>query len=300
MKESTKEFLSMFDKSEAADTMMDGYLYLRWIHRFLCRLRESTGDKPAATPSDGGDAVEELIQASVHKLMPRLMSRETSPYHGKILTLKDAAKLVSIDRDLSLPSLPETIIPYKIARDLVLKNPGHIAVIDCPCRTSREGHCTPVDVCMIVGDPFAEFVIEHRVGNARQIDREEALVLLRDCDERGWTHSAWFKENLGNRFWVICNCCGCCCMSMKAHAMGIPMIASSGYRCTVGGDCTGCGDCVDACPFGALSVHGTAVVDAAKCMGCGICESRCPSGALSLTRDGAAGEPLDIEVLAPR
>ncbi|HDP80374.1 MAG TPA: hypothetical protein ENN21_05980, partial [Spirochaetes bacterium] len=115
MKESTKEFFRMFNGISAADTMMDGYIYLRWISRFMCRLRESTGEKPAAPPDDGGEAVDELIQASARKLMPRLMSRETSPYHGKILTLKDAAKLVSVDRDLSLPSLPETIIPYRIA-----------------------------------------------------------------------------------------------------------------------------------------------------------------------------------------
>lgn len=30
----------------------------------------------------------------------------------------------------------ETIIPYKVAKDIILKNPDHIALIDCPCRAT--------------------------------------------------------------------------------------------------------------------------------------------------------------------
>ncbi|TAL31530.1 MAG: 4Fe-4S dicluster domain-containing protein [Spirochaetes bacterium] len=300
MKQSTKDFFSMFEKSEDAGTMMDGYVYLRWISRYLYHLRKSTGEGAVMPDGDGGEAVDEMIQVSVKKLFPLLMDRETSPYHGKVVTLADAKKLVSVGRDISLPSLAETVIPYAKARDLVLKNPDHIVVIDCPCRTSRSGHCTPVDVCMIVGEPFAGFVLEHRVANARGIDRNEALDILARADERGWTHSAWFKETLGNRFWVICNCCGCCCMSMKAYAMGIPMFAPSGYLCAVSEDCNGCGACADACPFGAIGIQEAAEIDEKKCMGCGICGSRCPVGALSLIKDACGAEPLDMDTLAPR
>ncbi len=299
MNQSTKDFFKMFEGHSSPDTAMDGYIYLRWISRYLHHLRKGMEGGARMPAGDGGDAVDELIQLSVRGLVPQLVKRETSPYHGKVLPLPEAERLIAIDRDISLPSLPETIIPFAKARDLILKDPDHVAVIDCPCRTSKEEHCMPVDVCMIVGEPFVGFVLEHGVANARRIDRDEALRILRETDERGWVHSAWFKENLGNRFWVICNCCRCCCMAMKGHFMKLPMIAPSGYRCVVNGTCNGCGECVDACPFGAISMQDRAVIDPVKCMGCGICQSRCGMGALSLQKDASRGEPLDIEALAP-
>jgi heterodisulfide reductase subunit A len=45
--------------------------------------------------------------------------------------------------------------------------------------------------------------------------------------------------------------------------------------------CTGCGLCVDVCPFGAIDVStGEAIVNEALCKGCGGCVVTCPSGAI--------------------
>jgi heterodisulfide reductase subunit A len=51
--------------------------------------------------------------------------------------------------------------------------------------------------------------------------------------------------------------------------------------------CDGCGDCVSACPFGAISMTGgngskVAAVEAAACKGCGACTPVCPTSALDL------------------
>lgn len=47
--------------------------------------------------------------------------------------------------------------------------------------------------------------------------------------------------------------------------------------------CVGCGACVDACPFDALSMEGpVAVEDISKCTSCGLCMPTCPSDALIL------------------
>ncbi len=51
--------------------------------------------------------------------------------------------------------------------------------------------------------------------------------------------------------------------------------------------CTGCGECVETCPFGAISLVGgdggeTAAIDAAGCKGCGACAPICPENAIDL------------------
>ena len=47
--------------------------------------------------------------------------------------------------------------------------------------------------------------------------------------------------------------------------------------------CLGFGDCVQACPFGAMSIVGNlACVDVERCTGCGACTKACPRGVLHL------------------
>ena len=56
--------------------------------------------------------------------------------------------------------------------------------------------------------------------------------------------------------------------------------------------CAGCGDCLERCQFGALSMPGeVCVVDDARCVGCGLCASVCPSDALHLARRPAGETP---------
>jgi MinD superfamily P-loop ATPase len=59
-----------------------------------------------------------------------------------------------------------------------------------------------------------------------------------------------------------------------------------------------CGDCAETCPFGTITVNGSAQLDWDACMGCGACESQCPQEAISLVRDERKGEPLDVRLLA--
>jgi len=219
-------------------------------------------------------------------------------YHGKVVPLAAASRLVTVKEDIQITDL-EKVIPYTKARDIILHNPDHILALECPCRTARQNPCLPLDVCLIVGDPFASFVKEHHPNRARNITPQEAVQILQAEDERGHVHHAFFKDAMLGRFYAICNCCACCCGAMNAHQNGTPMLASSGYVSQVNEDlCIACGDCVEACQFGAITLNDYhAVVNVGDCMGCGVCESVCIQGAHTLVREPSKGEPLEIGAL---
>jgi len=71
--------------------------------------------------------------------------------------------------------------------------------------------------------------------------------------------------------------------------------------CTIG--CLGLGTCVNACPFGALSMgpDNLPVVDTETCTGCGTCERVCPKHIITLTStsDRIIGEYVTDECTAP-
>ena len=274
---------------------LHGYVYGRWPYLYI---GVATGEHPLARVF-GPPArwLARLLLPPSTADPDRVSFADT--YHGKVVPLEAAAQLVTVREEISLTN-PEQVVPYALARDILLRNPDHIVVLECPCRASRPNPCQPLDVCLVVGEPFASFVAEHHPRRSRWITSEEAVEILRAEDERGHAHHAFFKDAMLGRFYAICNCCDCCCGAMQAWHGGTPMLASSGYVCRVDADlCVGCGTCADSCPFRALSSDvEAAVVDTAACMGCGVCVSKCVQGALSLERDPSRGEPLDIRDLA--
>lgn len=283
--------------------MLHGYIYARWPHLYISI---GIGEHPLARRY--GAQLGRLFGRVFHISMETTEQRANKPgprapgmeetYHGKVVPLEAARQLVSIKEPVTLQNL-EHIIPFEHARDIVMRNPEKIVALECPCRSARENPCLPLDVCLIVGDPFASFILEHNGQRAHQITPQEAVEILKAEDERGHVHHAFFKDAMLNRFYAICNCCSCCCGAMQAQRNGTPMLISSGYVSQVDEDlCIACGDCETACQFDAIHVTVShSVVDEAACMGCGVCVNNCTQDALSLRRDVARSEPLEIERL---
>lgn len=276
-----------------------GYIYARWPYLYI---RIGTGELPLLK------WVRPIFMKLVYRFClgggkakgsespPNRLSRHfADTYHGKVVPLKEAENLVSIDCDVDIVNL-EKVIPYSSARDIILRNPEHIVVLECPCRTARSHPCQPLDVCLIIGDPMAAFVEEHHPRKARRISCKEAIRILHDEHARGHVHHAFFKDAMLNRFYAICNCCSCCCGAVQAHRCGTPMLASSGFVAAVDDPvCQKCGHCVTVCVFDAIQLDDDGLkICSETCMGCGVCVDQCTSGALSLRSAPERGQPLEI------
>jgi Pyruvate/2-oxoacid:ferredoxin oxidoreductase delta subunit len=295
IKPSTRKFLEQARRTPGYSffDLVHGYVYARWPYLYI---GIGTGEHPLAkrlAPFAGW----------ANKLITKRKQAESAgadigfadTYHGKAVPLESAKRLVSINEKIEIQDL-EQVIPYQRARSIIMQDPDHIVVLDCPCRSARPNPCLPLDVCLIVGEPFAGFVHEHHPERSRRITQEEAIAILQAEDERGHVHHAFFKDAMFDRFYAICNCCECCCGAIQAHRSGTPMLASSGYVSKVDEDlCIGCGDCVSYCQFNALEiVDGLNHVVYEECMGCGICTSKCEQGALALVLDPGKGIPLEV------
>ncbi len=292
---STRAFIKEARKTPnySSFDMLHGYVYARWTHLYIAI---GTGRHPLAKKLAPLAAwVEKQITRGKKQTDENETVSMADTYHGKAVPLATAKTLVNINENIKIPDL-EQVVPYKRARALILEHPDHIVALACPCRSAKPNPCLPLDVCLVVGEPFASFVMEHNADKAHWITQQRASEILQEEDQRGHVHHVFFKDAMLGRFYAICNCCSCCCGAMHAHQTGTPMLASSGYVCTVDEDsCSGCLTCQDYCQFDALhTVDFLTQVDESKCMGCGVCVDKCPQEAITLRLDEAKGEPLEI------
>lgn len=299
LKPSTKSFIRDSRKTHGFSIydMLHGYIYARFIYTYV---GIAIGEHPSSKAINIVSNIIAKIASGLRYILGIKPPPESSisladTYHGKVLPLDSIKKLVSVQQDIHLENL-EKVIPFKLAKDIILEHPDHIAVLDCPCRANRENPCLPMDVCMVIGEPFTSMILEHHPKRSRKITQNEAIQILEDEDERGHVHHAFFKDAMLGRYYAICNCCSCCCGAIEAHENGTPMLASSGYIAVVDQDaCIGCGICNSYCQFHALTLNqGVNTVDTILCMGCGICVSKCSEQAITLRLEPSRGIPLEI------
>ena len=175
------------------------------------------------------------------------------------------------------------VAPYEDVREII-KTKDKIAVANCICRVQKhlidEGCDKPLETCFIFGS-HADYYVDHHMG--RWIDQDEALSILKSCEEAGLVSQPYNARNPGG----LCNCCGDCCgilRALKKHPKPAQMTVSNYFAVVDGERCVACEICLDRCQMDAITLgeDDRARVDLDRCIGCGLCVTTCTAEALSL------------------
>jgi len=224
------------------------------------------------------EVMNDLIEGAAETIPTR------TPYY-RVLPLEPSIQADSestvIELNVDVPD-PRQVLPLDVISEMI-KGAELIALSNCYCRSAKqiisEGCQHPLETCFYF-DELAQMKLQ--TDYARQIDYDEAMQILYECEKQGLVHNV---SNCEGKIQTLCNCCECSCGVLKAWNRGMRnTVSPSRFIVTLDREkCTLQQDCVSTCPVGALSVEDRLLsIDAEKCLGCGLCIPACPEAALSL------------------
>ncbi|MGD0627540.1 MAG: 4Fe-4S binding protein [Thermodesulfobacteriota bacterium] len=217
------------------------------------------------------DASRELLD-----LWKEYMAREWVGFGKKIDQILPRPVIRVIPVNVGVDQKTE-ILAFEDVRRIV-ESAQNLAVTKCSCR-AIDGKCGKiVEVCFQI-NRAADYAVER--GTGRKVDKEEAIRLLKLCEEEGLVHVISNSQEMGH---FICNCCNDCCMNWILLRNGVKkFVVPSRFQAEIdAGSYSSCGTCLERCYFDAIRLEDTALVDPQKCMGCGLCMVTCPTEAIAL------------------
>lgn len=191
---------------------------------------------------------------------------------------------IIVNKELDVPE--QKILPIRTVEELIDKF-DDIAVGHCFCRHHKDLLNDPCkqtklrENCFTFGKS-ARYTSEQ--GFSRMVSKEEALRIIKQSEQDGLVHKAFYPHfDMKRDETSICNCCTCCC----GNAGGMTVNATN-YISQFNHDlCIGCGTCIDHCYTNSIELNdeGKAELVGNYCIGCGVCAYFCPENAISLVEN---------------
>lgn len=209
-----------------------------------------------------------------------MMSRFTLVYGSRIIPL-----------NVSLTAVP-TVSPTEEILGIIRRVPA-LAIGYCYCRSAHRNCDNDVWTCIHTGtaQSLAELSTRMPVISAT-VDDVEDLVLR--ADKAGLVHQLITAPS-SNYFYVICNCCPCCCVMLRSaiqYGLGNTALASNFTAEHDWEKCNACGKCVPRCHFKARTISDGAIKhEPERCVGCGLCVTVCENHAIKMVRR-TPGRPI--------
>lgn len=213
-----------------------------------------------------------------HDLWQTFMEVEWPDYARMITSLIPTAFTRVIAVEESVDPGQQQVLDMDSVNNIIASS-ENLAVTKCTCRVIAHKCDKPLEACIQV-DNAAKYTIDR--GTGREISKDEALSIIKECEEKGLVHVTMNKAHVGH---FICNCCECCCQTLPLIiSERLNLTAPSRFSAVVDETlCTGCGICLERCKFDAIKIiEDTAVINAENCLGCGLCGVTCPETSIKL------------------
>lgn len=164
-----------------------------------------------------------------------------------------------------------------------------IGMMQCICRRETRGQMAPgeANFCFSLGVGIYKWERwPETFRGLTFLSVKEAKEMITHYNKKGLVHSLWTFNvpYIGG----ICNCEYPVCQGIRGRLdYGVESIILKGEWCAkpLYENCTGCGNCVRYCQFGAMSMQlsrNKVAIDMKKCFGCGQCEKHCPNSAIEM------------------
>ena len=260
----------LYQKGLALKTFREGDLGYR-MHKDITMFRDATAHWPDAPKA-------------YHDLWRQFMEEEWPDYarlEGQ-LNPKARGRIIPVERTIASGKQQRVLDSESVSG--IIRNAERLSVTNCICRVIERNCDKPLETCIQVNNS-ARYMLDRGIG--REVSKQEALDILRMCEEAGLVHMTLNKSTVDH---FICNCCDCCCVTLPMVIKeGLNLCDPSRYRAVIDPElCSSCEVCLDRCYFGAIERIETEAevsglrVNGDKCMGCGLCHSTCPSEAIRL------------------
>jgi NAD-dependent dihydropyrimidine dehydrogenase PreA subunit len=220
----------------------------------------------------------EGVSQDFYELWKHYHRSEFKTFHKNVEAILDKSVVRVIPVNIAINS-GTRIAPFEDIKRYV-EDAKNLAVTKCTCRVV-DGSCEkPIEVCIQI-NRSADYALQR--GTGRKLSKEEAIEMLKMCEQEGLVHTVFNNRSLGH---VICNCCNDCCINWPGPRTSAVNFASpSRFAARIDSDlCSGCETCIDRCYFEAVAMEeDIARIKEENCMGCGLCVVTCPEEAISLS-----------------
>lgn len=83
-------------------------------------------------------------------------------HHGKVLSLEDTRKILTLDEEIVATSeANRAIIPFQYAYKIILNDPDHIVVMNRPCKKATGAPADTINSCIAIGTDIGGFWLEN-------------------------------------------------------------------------------------------------------------------------------------------
>lgn len=200
----------------------------------------------------------------------------------------------TINVNQKIESEGSEFLPTDVIKEVIKRSKDIVIMNSCLCRSSNGCEDYPQDIGCIFLGPTARKIPEHighlaTVEEAlAQVDEADAAGLSHIIG-RNKIDTVWMNIRPGRGLLTICHCCPCCCLWKVYPNLDTSI---SGKLEKLDGvsvelheeNCRMCNKCLDeVCMFDAISLKDNKInIDYNNCRGCGLCVNACKFDAITV------------------